>query len=632
MEDSIVTIVQNLTDECSAHGIDATPALIAYTVRSIISKNIDEYQIDVSQPLEDDKATLLHDEALDLLQDPESLPMLTIRMQVDMDLGLAQSERSQKQREERDSEHRGAIEQELITTRARSTTALESLYRKIVSYTIISSKWGSPNDPQCVRQATAALEQVFPPSDLSKFIAGTDEDKRKHLQEVSKLVLGVRVFQTFGSDMADPSTNLRLEIPKKLEALKSRIQQSIDSVNSTIIQYNEQLKADPPLDEPPEQQELRRRLTDELANRQQFLFFYELLLSRLRDVSKNIEQSTVEFDKLIENLRGLMELSDSVPTAKAFPIFSALSVVWMSFKTAEDQIKSFELLLARLRKHRDTFQYSINENPESQNAAQQQQQQQQASGEVKFDDPNAPPIPKENEVTADDSEPVLVQHDADGEFAFNGFCPVTLVERNGLLLPGDVVLGSVKWERKYYAFVDQEKRAKFQENPAKWHHDALEIAKKHPELVPLLGLQAEFPNLQAPKIPVKAKIPEPPSSKYRNAEVETEVHPIESYIDRTYHWNQWELMKRKKILKGLENKRSKGNQTDISHYKRESQVQTVEKRDKSEQTMVDSGVAMPRTVRYIAGLRGDTMSKPTVVTLTLDMNDTNTNKNKKSKK
>lgn len=625
MEDSIIAIVQQLTDECSAHGIEATPALIAYTVRSIISRNIDDYQIDVSQPLSEEKSQQLHDEALQLLQDPDSLPMLTIRMQVDMDLGLAQSERSQKQKEDRELEHRTAIEQELITTRARSTTALESLYRKIVSYTIIASKWGSPNDPQCVRQATAALEQVFPPSDLSKFIAGTDDDKRKHLQEVSKLVLGVRVFQTFGSDMADPTTNLRLEIPKKLDALKTRIQQSIDNINSTIIQYNDQLKVEPPLDETPDQAALRRRLTDELANRQQFLFFYELLLNRLRDVSQSIEQSCIEFDKLIENLRGLMELSDSVPTSKAFPIFSALSVVWMSFKNAEDQIKSFELLLARLRKHRDTFQYSITENADEQ----QSSRQQQSNAEIKLDDPNAPPIPKESEITVDDSQPVLLQRDADGEFAFNGFCPVTLVERDGLLLPGDVVLGSIKWERKYYAFVDQDKRAKFQKDPARWHNDALAIAKKHPELVSLLGLQAEFPNLQAPKIPIKAKIPEPPSSKYRSVEVETELHPIESYIDRTYHWNQWELIKRKKILKGLENKRTKGNQTDVSHFRRENQIQTVEKRDKSEQTMVDSGIAMPRTVRYIAGLRGDTMTKATVVTMTLDLNDNNNSKKKK---
>ena len=612
MEDSIISIVQTLTDECQAHDIEATPALIAYTVRSIISRNIDMYQVDVSQPLDDEKSVQLHDEALDLLQDPTSLPMLTIRMQVDMDLGLAQSERSQKQREDREREHLEAIEQELITTRARSTTALESLYRKIVSYTIIASKWGSPNDPQCVRQSTAALEQVFPPSDLSRFVAGADDDKRRHLQEVAKLVLGVRVFQTFGGDMADPATNLRIEIPKKLEALKSRIQQSIDNINSTILQYNDQLKQPPQLGEPPEAAQLRRRLTDELANRQQFLFFYELLINRLKDVSMNIEQSCAEFDSLIENLRGLMEINDSVPTAKAFPIFSALAVVWMSFKRAEDQIKSFELLLARLRKHRDTFQYSINE-------AETPQSSRPREAEVKIEE-NMVPIPKESEVMADDATPVLVQHDADEEFAFNGFCPVTLVERDGLLLPGDVVLGSIKWERKYYAFVDQNCRAKFQKDPAKWHNEAINVARKHPELVSLLGLQAEFPNLQAPKIPVKAKAPEPPNSKYRDVEVNTVLHPIESYIDRTYHWNQWELNKRKRILKNLENKRSKGNQTQISHFKRDSQVQTHEMRDKNEQTRVDSGVAMPRTVRYIAGLRGDTQTKASVVTLTLDLN------------
>jgi hypothetical protein len=66
--------------------------------------------------------------------------MLTIRMQVDMDLGLVQSNCSQKQREDRENEHRSAIEQELIMIRARSSPALESLSRKIVSSTIISSK------------------------------------------------------------------------------------------------------------------------------------------------------------------------------------------------------------------------------------------------------------------------------------------------------------------------------------------------------------------------------------------------------------------------------------------------------------------------------------------------------------
>jgi hypothetical protein len=281
--------------------------------------------VDVSKPLSDQQVTYLCEWSIELLQDQSSLRMLTIRMQVDMDLGLAQSERSQKQREEREAEHRGAIEQELISIRARSSAAQESLYRKIVSYTIIASKWGSPNDPQCVRQATAALEQMFPPAELPKFIAAGEDDKRKHLQDYSRLVLGVRIFQTFGGDMADPGSNCRLDIPKKLEALRTRIATSIEGINAVILRYGDVLKDDAA--------ENRARLTDELINRQQFLFFYELLLARLGDVARALERSCGEFDQLMENLRNLMELSDSVPTAKATPIFTALSSVWQRFQT-----------------------------------------------------------------------------------------------------------------------------------------------------------------------------------------------------------------------------------------------------------------------------------------------------------
>jgi hypothetical protein len=606
MEESIVKVVQLLADHCATHAIDATPALVAYTVRSIILSRIDDFQMDVSQPLPEDKTVLLRTQALELLQDERCLPMLTIRMQVDMNFGLAQAERSQKQKDERDLEHRTAIEEELLSTRARSSAALESLYRKIVSYTIITSKWGSPNDPQCVRQATAALEQVFPPSELQKFIAGSDDDKRRHLQEHSKLVLGVRVFQTFGSDVSDPATNLRFEIPKKLEALRNRVTSAIEGVNSMILRYNELLKDER------EEESRRRRMTDELANRQQFLFFYELLLSRLGDVSKRVEQSCGEFDQVMENLRNLMELGNSVPTSKAVPLFAAVSAVWQRFQGSEDAIRSFELLLARLRKHRDTFTPLIKEFTDAQSSHRAEE-----SGEVRLDAVRPEDIPREGDITADDAQPVLVKREADAEFAFNGFCPVTLVRRDGLLLPGDFVLGSVKWERKYYAFVDQEARELFQQDPGQWHSDAIAVARRKPELVSLLGLQNEFPSLQAPRIPVKAKVPEPPNSKYRDVGVATVLHPIESYIDRTYHWNEWELMKRKKILKGLENKRTKGRQTDISHFRRENHAQTVHRRDKNEQTKVDSGADVPRTVRYVAGLRGDSKTTAKVVTLTL---------------
>ncbi|KAH0795278.1 cilia- and flagella-associated protein [Histomonas meleagridis] len=605
MEDSVVALISAITDECNAKNIEASPALIAYTVRSLISSRNDEFQIDSSKSIEPEKLSVLHKETMELLNDQDSIPMKTIRMQVDMDTGLAQVERRQKQKEEREQEHLSAIEQELITTRVRSTAALDSLYRKIVSYTIISSKWGSPNDPQCVRQSTAALEQVFPEKEISKFINKSPEEKRKKLQELSKLVLGVRVFQAFGGDITSPTPNLRVEVPKKLQELQTRIQTSIDSIHSIIYNYNRILTESKPKDE--------KRLSEELSNRQQFLYFYDLILSRLNDTISKTEQSCNEYDQLLNNLRSFVNLNDSTLTPKSFPLFISLSNTWITFNNNELILKDYEFLLSRLRKHRDTFQLSISEKE----SILIQRNENITNEKTKN---NNIILPKENEINVsnDDSTPIIIQCDSNKEFEFNGFCPMTIIERDGLLLPGDIFIGCVKWERKYFLFVDKNKQKEFMENPESLYKEAINVIRQHPELISLLGLQNLFPNLNAPVIPLRNKTPLKIDSKYRNTGVNTSTHPTENYsfIDKTYHWNQWELMNRKKIVKRLQNKRTKSAQTDISHYRRDNEVQTVEKRDKNEQTMVDSGVEMPRTVRYIAGLRGDTQTRAKIVTLT----------------
>lgn len=156
-------------------------------------------------------------------------------------------------------------------------------------------------------------------------------------------------------------------------------------------------------------------------------------------------------------------------------------------------------------------------------------------------------------------------------------------------------------------------------DPSIWHTGAIQVARQRPELVALLGLQSEFPDFQAPFIPARAVLPKPKDARYQDASCETVTHPVESYIDRTYHWNQWELLYRKKTLKGLENKRSKTVQTNVSHYKRSYTFQTYDLRDKGEQTLVSTGTTMPKKVRYLAGLRGDSQTQHKVVNLTINL-------------
>jgi hypothetical protein len=127
-----------------------------------------------------------------------------------------------------------------------------------------------------------------------------------------------------------------------------------------------------------------------LINLQPFLFFYELLLPRVGELTAKLEQSCSEFDTVVENLRNLMELSDSVPTSKAAPLFLALATVWRSFQTCEDAVRLFELLLARLRKHRDAFSPSLAAGPDGESHKARP-------------DSDAEQPPRESEVIADDA-------------------------------------------------------------------------------------------------------------------------------------------------------------------------------------------------------------------------------------
>lgn len=105
------------------------------------------------------------------------------------------------------------VVREITDTRARSKDELESLYRKIVSSVLLRSGLGSPTDISIVREATgedsfgfrlpgvtvvsfdaAALQSVFPQPELGAFLAMGRPEKEKHLQELTAIVTGIRLF------------------------------------------------------------------------------------------------------------------------------------------------------------------------------------------------------------------------------------------------------------------------------------------------------------------------------------------------------------------------------------------------------------------------------------------------------
>jgi len=120
-----------------------------------------------------------------------------------------------------------------------------------------------------------------------------------------------------------------------------------------------------------------------------------------------------------------------------------------------------------------------------------------------------------------------------------------------------------------------------------------------PELVRLLRLEEAVPTLRmADVVEVMAT---PLAVDFAT---QTDTHLVTKHIDKTYEWNEWALRRRVIQLANLRQKRTHSQQTDLSHFKRDSETMVWLPKESVTQTAKQSGTSMPQKKLYIQGLRG----------------------------
>lgn len=188
-----------------------------------------------------------------------------------------------------------------------------------------------------------------------------------------------------------------------------------------------------------------------------------------------------------------------------------------------------------------------------------------------------------------------------------GYCPWTIVQARGLLIPGKPSLGIVRYDNMYYVFDHPLSIKAFMENPTKYLSAIRERALRNPEFINLLRLHKWFPTASIAKLlkmhemETNNKTGQPLT---KDASTETPTHFMDSYIDIHYHWNEWELRRRALKMVNLMNCKTSSQQTDESHFKRDCETQVYLHRVKGTQTKRDKGTNPPTVTTYVAGLRG----------------------------
>lgn len=176
-----------------------------------------------------------------------------------------------------------------------------------------------------------------------------------------------------------------------------------------------------------------------------------------------------------------------------------------------------------------------------------------------------------------DSLPSGMQYIPPGEaegvvdkLALSGFCPVSLVKRQGMLVRADTTVGFLQVNGgAMYGFADTDVASQFARQSTEVLTGLPAVMQRFPTLIQVLGVQAAFeqfadPNqiLQMLAAPVKCDFG-----------TQTPMHFQDKNKDLNYEWNEWALRRRAIMLANLKNKRTHSTQTTDSHFRRDNQTQ-----------------------------------------------------------
>ena len=583
------TIVQEVVSQCKKQGFAISAALASFYIRCQLLTAEKDQQNNVE--LTPEHVERLVNNAVRTLTLTDS-PMLEM-FKLQASISTAQQEQVNK------------IRTEKVQHKAKSHRLMEEIWAKkdpnevfgdITMYILHETR--SPMGSEAVQRETmAALESVYPKALMDGFISQDETEKVRQLEEIWRIVWGIRVHgahsKAGGTGIPDLITETQQAITDSLTAcheLVERIQQKAKEYAAVL--------GSPSLNLTDSQ---RMRLQDEYHNRLQVKVYLTSLISTVKKLQGKVEDFVPGWDAAINDVSSIIaNTENTVPKSAIYPRFIALSERWdVLFALHREAIDN-----TSLRHLIESYRASFN------TALRESDVEHALSGVAEERAPNRDLIANEIKNGA-----VEYLHSLDEEklsrLEFNGFCVVALMD-DGVLLegktdpklsPGFILLQA---NSAYYSFSSERALKRFAADPFKYlSKQLMDTVANNSVLIHLIGLQPYLPK----ELYLAGSRKHDVTRMVEKGDGSTQTGHIDDYKDTHYVWNEWELRRLALKLAGLRTKRTKGMQTNLSHFRRDNDSQAYPPKEQSTQTLVEKAVQPPTVVRYIKGLRGTETSK-----------------------
>ncbi|XP_034554899.1 cilia- and flagella-associated protein 206 isoform X1 [Notolabrus celidotus] len=601
-ENVIKNIIRDIVRDCAVRGHAVSDTLAAFMVKAVVLDPRNGFNVDRTLTKQD--VHKLEELCLDKLTQVCSPSLDTIKMQVSFDVNYTSRREFLGEIHQVMESRLSSVSREITDSRVKTRDELEALYRKIVTYILLRSGMGSPADVNTMKEATAALQSVFPHAELGAFMVLLKRDKEQQLKELTMTVTGLRLFNqatTQGEEEADLSELKPAALTETLLAISTSLENQLSSTQSLAWKYTAVLEK---LTDP----DSRSAgcdvpivlLKQALYNVRQHEGFLRMLLADARLCAKHLEILQTEFSSHVKLLKETVKSKTAVPTATVFPLFTALSKLWSGLQDEAELLNILDKIRLNLQPFIASQAQIFSEDYldgllHAAEVKTDEQRMIESSGE-RID----PAEMKTNDWLRPETTPSFKEL----PLQYNGVCGYTLVNRDGLLLPGNPQIGVLKYKEELYVFSSKEAALKFASSPDEFIEEVAEKAKLSPELIQLLKLHQQFSCISPyPEMQPGETLLVKPITKCESG-TQTDIHPVETNIDKSYEWNEWELRRKAIKLADLLTKVTHSTQTDLSHMRRENATQTWLPKNAACQSKRDGESSVPKPQVYLAGLRG----------------------------
>ncbi|XP_064025255.1 cilia- and flagella-associated protein 206 isoform X4 [Pogoniulus pusillus] len=327
---AINSIIRAVSRECAAQGQAVSEPLVVFLVRAVCLDPRNNFNVD--QSLTERDVQNLIQLCVSRLLDTSNPSLSTMKMQVYFDLNYTDRAGLLSEQQCVLAGRLAPVVRDITGSHPHVPEEMENLYQKIISYVLLSSGLGSPTDIGVVREVSAALQSVFPQTEMFTFVSLGKKKKEQQLQNLARLVTGIRLYNKELGKGGRSIDDLPAILNEAIPAATQTVEEALHTCHMLAYQYTALLES---------MQEDQHRYTqlssfklkEALFNVRQHEAFLCILLSDAVTSAQETEKKIVQFAATMEQLKSRVQNKVSINTKEVFPLFVELSDLWTSFQS-----------------------------------------------------------------------------------------------------------------------------------------------------------------------------------------------------------------------------------------------------------------------------------------------------------